>query len=1506
MRVKFTVETPLHRVLIPVFLLLACSLSTTWLRAEGAIPSLPLEEAEAPLTTNFITEWTYPNGSTSIIFSGQTAGSVNYTWSAAPSGNSGSGSFSQTGFPALITLSGLNIAAGDVVTLTMEPTNLRGFNMSSNSSHRANLSKVTQWGSVPWTFLSYGFYECVNLTITATDAPNLSGLTSLAFMFYGCAAMNQDISHWDVSTVTSFESMFQNTSTFNQNISTWNMSNATQLRWMFAGASVFNQPIGVWNTQNVTDMSNMFRGASAFNQDISTWNTAKVTRFDAMFREATAFNQPIGSWNTAAAVNMSEMFNKAAAFSQPIGTWNTGNVTVMNAMLAEANSFNQPIGTWNTASVTNMNGLFFNNTAFNQPIGTWNTGNVTDMSNTFYGATAFNQNINSWNTSKVTTFFNTFYQATAFNQPLDNWNTSAATNMRSMFDRASAFNQPIGNWNVSKVTNMRTMFLFATNFNQDLSAWDVSKVTDMTGMFVIAPAFNQSLGSWTLNPTVMLGELLNNCGMNCSNYSRTLYEWAQNPNIPLGRTLGATNRQYGPDAIAARATLISKGWTITGDSPGTGACGFPRPFVTEWVFSAADSVIQFNALTTGGSVTYTWSARPSGTSGSGSFTQATAGAVSLGGLTISAGDTVTLNLSTDMLSRFYMLNATAAAKLRDVKQWSDVAWTSMASAFENCSNLRISATDSPILTGVTSMADMFKGATVFNTDISTWNTETVTDMSGTFSGAAAFNQDIGEWNTAAVTSMADMFSGASAFDQDINGWNTANVSDFSDMFNAASAFNQPFSGWSFNQATDLSGFISNTGLDCENYTSLLLKLANNPNTPQGLTLGANNLGYGTGGVNARNKLINDFGWTIIGDEPGTEPCVNCPDLSLAPAEVLVTNSTCTSNCTPSGGSFAAPTSPCPEGAFLQYQVNGGDWTDTLPAYAQTGPAQTIKTRCICENDGSFVSPASDGVLTAPGTCTLPDASITGTSTVCAGGSTTLTAAGASTFSWSTSATSEAITVNPASTTTYRVTVTAANGCTDTASVQVTVLPLPLISCPSDMMVNTSTGGAGDCSGVASWTHPIETAGACTPLVLRMSINSGSPTIVTAGAVVNQAFNAGLHTIDYTITDGGNNTAQCSFTISVSDNENPQITCTPNAEVKFNGELSIALDAQVLASATDNCGIVSQLVSPTSISVDQLGQSVPVSILVQDQAGNAAACQVSVQVKGLPRGWRHNNGSVGDCASDVNYNGSTGVWTATATSCRNVSPYQSDKLMFAQYTLCGNGSITAQVSGLDGALPFGGVIMRETTGVGAKKVQMMVNRQSNILRREIRMVTGGEAFPMDFSSPAERSWLRLERTGNQFRGYTSRDGLVWWYVMNVVIPMNECIEMGLILANMQQGVPGMGTFSHVSVTGSGQGIGLTEIGQVPDQDMQQVLDVRVFPNPSDGQLRVDVSAFQGKDIQLTVYDLLGKVMFQRQYLQQNGVDDMLRLELDRIPAGIYLLGVKTEGLPELSKRLVIQR
>src|SRR5688500_17305210 len=90
-----------------------------------------------------------------------------------------------------------------------------------------------------------------------------------------------------------------------------------------------------------------------------------------------------------------------------------------------------------------------------------------------------------------------------------------------------------------------------------------------------------------------------------------------------------------------------------------------QDFITKWTFSSAATQIQFNALTSG-AVNYTWSASPSGNSGSGSFTMASPGAVTLTGLTIAAGDVVMLSMTPASLRRFYIAGGPDKLKLTDV------------------------------------------------------------------------------------------------------------------------------------------------------------------------------------------------------------------------------------------------------------------------------------------------------------------------------------------------------------------------------------------------------------------------------------------------------------------------------------------------------------------------------------------------------------------------------------------------------------------------------------------------------------------------------------------------------------------------------------------------------------------------------------------------------------------------------------------------------------------------
>lgn len=64
-----------------------------------------------------------------------------------------------------------------------------------------------------------------------------------------------------------------------------------------------------------------------------------------------------------------------------------------------------------------------------------------------------------------------------------------------------------------------------------------------------------------------------------------------------------------------------------------------------------------------------------------------------------------------------------------------------------------------------------------------------------FLTATLFNQDISMWNTSTLLSTESMFNEATLFNQDISGWNIKNSANATFMFYKASAFNQDLSLW---------------------------------------------------------------------------------------------------------------------------------------------------------------------------------------------------------------------------------------------------------------------------------------------------------------------------------------------------------------------------------------------------------------------------------------------------------------------------------------------------------------------------------------------------------------------------------------------------------------------------------------------------------------------------------------------------------------------------------------
>ena len=626
---------------------------------------------------------------------------------------------------------------------------LTGINMFQHADAPKLLS-IDQWGDASWTSFEFAFWGTLNMVYNATDEPDLSGVTSMTRMFARASAFTGNLSSWDVSSVSDMSYTFISATSFDGDISGWNVSSVRDMSYTFFGATSFDGDISGWDVSEVTDMAQIFRGATSFDGDISGWDVSKVTNMDHVFSGA-IFNGDISGWDVSKVTSMRYMFSGAI--------------------------FNGDISGWDVSKVTNMDHVFSGATSFDGDISGWDVSEVTDMRQMFSGATSFDGDISGWDVSKV-------------------------TRMQQMFSGATSFDGDISGWDVSEVTDMRQMFSGATSFDGNISGWDVSKVTRMQQMFSGATSFNQNLGNWyvTLDDTIIPGDL--SAAPTVSPLSPYLddrspaYSLNDTRFIMDGRTLRfnmtnlPTEGEY-PLTITATAKLdeVNNNRSHTRDVTITVSGDPARPFITTWETDAANQAITIPVGSSSASYYIDWGdgTIEADVTGDRNHTYAGAGNHTV---YISGG-----------FERVNLDNGASASKLRSIDQWGDTQWTSMENAFSGARNMVYRATDVPDLSGVRDMGGMFRTASSFDGDLSSWDVSGVTDMSDMFYAAVAFNQSLNDWNVSSVTTMFRMFQEAISFNQSLNDWNVSGVTDMSRMFQKTDAFNGDISHWNVSSVT---------------------------------------------------------------------------------------------------------------------------------------------------------------------------------------------------------------------------------------------------------------------------------------------------------------------------------------------------------------------------------------------------------------------------------------------------------------------------------------------------------------------------------------------------------------------------------------------------------------------------------------------------------------------------------------------------------------------------------
>lgn len=227
---------------------------------------------------------------------------------------------------------------------------------------------------------------------------------------------------------------------------------------------------------------------------------------------------------------------------------------------------------------------------------------------------------------------------------------------------------------------------------------------------------------------------------------------------------------------------------------------------------------------------------------------------------------------------------------------------------------------------------------------------------------------------------------------------------------------------------------------------------------------------------------------------------------------------------------------------------------------------------------------------------------------------------------------------PLGETTQRYQVTDTSDLTAECTFTVTVVDAqaPVATCPAGLSTPTDAGAA---TAVATYAMPTTTDNCPMPTIAR-----------TQGPASGSAFNVGTTTVTWQATDGASLTAQCSFDVTVTDDEAPALVCPLQVTVATSTTACDAVATFPAPTANDNVdGTLTP--APTNASLPGSGDSFPVGTTTltysaTDAATNTGSCMFTVVVTDAapPRF----EGIDGSTACPADFTLATDAGSATAT------------------------------------------------------------------------------------------------------------------------------------------------------------------------------------------------------------------------------------------------------------------
>lgn len=474
--------------------------------------------------------------------------------------------------------------------------------------------------------------------------------------------------------------------------------------------------------------------------------------------------------------------------------------------------------------------------------------------------------------------------------------------------------------------------------------------------------------------------------------------------------------------------------------------------------------------------------------------------------------------------------------------------------------------------------------------------------------------------------------------------------------------------------------------------------------------------------------------------------------------------------------------------------------------------------------------------------------------------------------------------------TYTVNDGVGNSASCTFTVTVVDAEAPAITCPSNV---TAGNAQGACDAIVNYSAPVGTDNC-----------SGVTTSRTVGLASGSAFPIGTSTVTYQATDAAGLTSTCSFSVIVSDNEAPSITCPAN--ITTNATVG-ACDAVVTfnnPAGTDNCPGVNSLQTAGLAS----GSTFPVGTTTQtfsatDNAGNSSSCSFTVTVVDAeaptitcPTSFTVNASGVG-CTAVVTYTPPVGTdncgnatttltaglpsgavysqganlvtYTATdgggnSASCTFTITVDGTVTSSQSLTICNGGSVTVGSSTYTSAGVYTDVLV-SSNGCDSIVTTLLsvtsVNTSTSVSGIVLTAAASGASY----------QWLDCD---NGFAEVPFQSGQSFTVLQTgnyaVAVTENGCTDTSACTA--------------VTVVGLAE-----EFGSA----------FTLYPNPGNGKVTLDFGLpFEGLEIRVT--DLSGKLLYQRNDVHGRSA----LLDMRSLSNGVYLVEVRSNDLRRVM-RMVVQ-